>query len=289
MRVGFVGLGDMGAPMSKHIIAGGFELTVFDLREEAMQSEAMQSLVERGARRAADLPTLAAACDIVFICVVNDEQVLAVVDEISAGLRRGAVVVVVSGVLPKTMEHVNAQLEPRGVAVLDGPVTGSRPEAVAGAAAGTLTMIVGGAAEIVDSVRPVLDTFAKEVIRVGTVGTGHAVKIANNMMLHMNHLIAIEAVEFAKAHGLDEQTVLKVANVGTGRSWVTETWDLFDEMLSDDPIGIYDTMTKAMWNAVLMSKAAHVDLPLTGLGVQLSRRMLERRVAEQLASGQGQK
>jgi 3-hydroxyisobutyrate dehydrogenase len=284
MRVGFVGLGDMGAPMCKHIIAGGFELAVFDLRDEAVQS-----LVERGARRAADLPALAAVCDVVFICVVNDEQVLAVVDEISAGLRRGSVVVVVSSVLPETMEHVNAQLEPHGVAVLDGPVTGSRPAA----AAGTLTVIVGGAAEILDSVRPVLDTFAKEVIRVGTVGAGQAVKIANNVMLHMNHLIAIEAVEFAKAHGLDEQTVLKVANVGTGRSWVTETWDVLDEMFSDHPqadtIGIYDMMTKEMWNAVLMSKAAHVDLPLTGLGVQLSRRMLERRVAEQLASGQGRK
>jgi hypothetical protein len=70
-------------------------------------------------------------------------------------------------------------------------------------------------------------------------------------------------------------------------------WDLFDEMLSDHPqadtIGIYDMMTKEMWNAVLMSKAAHVDLPLTGLGVQLSRRMLERRVAEHLASSQGRK
>jgi 3-hydroxyisobutyrate dehydrogenase len=84
-------------------------------------------------------------------------------------------------------------------------------------------VIVGCAAEIVDSPRPVLDTFAKEVIRVGTVGTCQAVKIANNVMLHMNHLIAIEAVGFAKARGLDEQTVLKMANVGTGRSWVTET------------------------------------------------------------------
>jgi 3-hydroxyisobutyrate dehydrogenase len=192
----------------------------------------------------------------------------------------GGVLVIISSVLPATVHAVAAMLEPRGVSVIDAPVTGSRPAATAG----TLTVMLGGDKDVVASITPALNTFAAKILYVGGAGMAQAVKISNNVMLHMNHLIALEAVEFARAHGVSEETLIEVANAGTGRSWVTETWGLIDGMFIDHPQagtdGIYDMMVKEMWNAVVLSKTAHVAVPLTSLGVQVSRGMLARRAIE---------
>ena len=280
MTTGFIGLGDMGAPMAERILDGGFPLVVFDLRVESVGS-----LVRRGATAAVDASTLAKQCDLVFVCVVNDAQVISVAEQVAGAMAPGSVLAVVSSVLPGTMARVGELVAPGGVAVLDAPVTGSRPAA----AAGTLTVLLGGDEQVVASIRPVLDTFARTVLYVGASGTAQAVKIANNMMLHMNHLVALEAVQFAKAHGIDERTLLEVANAGTGRSWVTETWGLIDGMFVDHPQagtdGIYDMMVKEMWNAVVLSKPAHIGVPLTALGVQVSRGMLRQRETDLRAAG----
>jgi len=280
MTTGFIGLGDMGAPMAERILDGGFPLVVFDLRVESVGS-----LVRRGATAAVDASTLAKQCDLVFVCVVNDAQVISVAEQVAGAMAPGSVLAVVSSVLPGTMARVGELVAPGGVAVLDAPVTGSRPAA----AAGTLTVLLGGDEQVVASIRPVLDTFARTVLHVGASGTAQAVKIANNMMLHMNHLVALEAVQFAKAHGIDEHTLLEVANAGTGRSWVTETWGLIDGMFVDHPQagtdGIYDMMVKEMWNAVVLSMPAHIGVPLTALGVQVSRGMLRQRETDLRAAG----
>ncbi len=280
--VGFVGLGDMGRPMAERLLDRGHPLVVYDLR-----ADVLAELAERGATPAADLHSLAKQCDLIFVCVVTDEQVFAVMDELAATLSADAVVAVVSSVLPATMTSVAERLQVAGAHVVDAPVTGSRPAA----AAGTLTVMLGGSPEIADRIRPVLDAFAAQVIHVGPTGAAQAVKIANNVMLHMNHLVALEALEFAQAHGLSERAVIEVANAGTGRSWVTETWGLIDGMFLDHPQagtdGIYDMMVKEMWHAVELSKVSRTPLPLTGLGVQVSRGLLERRAAAVAADRSG--
>jgi 3-hydroxyisobutyrate dehydrogenase len=106
-------------------------------------------------------------------------------------------------------------------------------------------------------------------------------KIANNLMLHMNHLVALEALRFARSQGITEEALIEVVNTGSGRSWVTETWGLIDDMFRDHPqagtTGIYDMMVKEMWNAVLLAKGTHSWLPLTALGVQVGRAFHEER------------
>jgi 3-hydroxyisobutyrate dehydrogenase len=275
MATGFIGLGDMGAPIARRLLNGSRELVVFDVR-----AEAAQSLGELGAAVATDPAELAKQCELIFVCVVNDEQVLAVADSVHESMVPGGVLVIISSVLPATVYAVAAMLEPRGVAVIDAPVTGSRPAATAG----TLTVILGGDEDVVATITPALNTFAAKILYVGGPGMAQAVKISNNVMLHMNHLIALEAVQFARAHGVSEETLIEVANAGTGRSWVTETWGLIDGMFIDHPQagtdGIYDMMVKEMWNAVVLSKTAHVAVPLTSLGVQVSRGMLARRAIE---------
>ena len=276
--VGFIGLGDMGGAIAERILEGGFAPMVFDLRPEAVEA-----LVARGASAAADPAALAAACDVVFICVVDDKQVLALVsDHLASVLRPGATLVIVSSVRPETIRELRAILPDgeTGVAMLDSPVAGSRPAV----AAGTLTLMVGGDAAVIDRVRPVLESFSSRIFPTGPLGSGQAMKIANNLMLHMNHLVALEALRFARSQGITEEALIEVVNTGSGRSWVTETWGLIDDMFRDHSqagtTGIYDMMVKEMWNAVLLSRSTDTWLPLTGLGVQVGRAVLRERESD---------
>jgi 3-hydroxyisobutyrate dehydrogenase len=162
---------------------------------------------------------------------------------------------------------------------VDAPVSGSRPAADEG----TLTALVGGASTIVEGLEPLLSSYCAHVIHAGEVGAGSLLKIANNVLLHMNHLVAVEATRFARAHGISERALIDAANVSSGRSWVTETWGLLDDMLIDHPLagndGIYSIMSKEMWHAVEISRASLLPLPLTALGTQVSRSYFEERAA----------
>lgn len=271
--VGFIGLGDMGAPMAGHIVAAGYPLHVYDLRRQAMEP-----LVAEGAVAADSAAAAAADADVVVVCVVNAKQVAAVVAEhLVTAMRPGAVLVVTSSVTPEVVVAAATALAERKVEVLDCPVSGSRPAV----AAGELTLMVGGDRAVLERVRAVLDTFAARVFHVGPLGAGQAMKVANNIMLHMNHLVALEALRFARSQGIDEQVLIEIANTSSGRSWVTETWGLIDQMLLDHPQagtpGVHDMFLKEMWTAVELSRAARVSLPLTGLGVQVGRASFRER------------
>ncbi|MFF3872228.1 NAD(P)-dependent oxidoreductase [Streptomyces sp. NPDC001978] len=264
--IGFVGLGDMGGRMALHIAGAGFPLAVFDTRPSAVEE-----LTAVGAHGCAGLTELADRCEVVGVCVVDDEQVLAVVGELLPALRPGATVLVHSSVLPATMHAVAATAAERDVTVVDAPVSGSRPAADAG----SLTVLVGAAEPVIARLQPLFDCYASHVIRAGDLGAGQLLKIANNVLLHMNHLVAVEAARFARAHGIGEEAFITAANVSTGRSWVTETWGLIDDMLVDHPLAgtqaVFEIMSKEMWHAVEISRASLTPLELTALGTQLSR------------------
>ena len=272
INVGFVGLGDMGGRIAHRILDAGFALTVFDKREAACQA-----LADRGARIAVNVRQLADESDVVCICVVDDKQLRTVVREACEGLSAGDILIIHSSVMPATVREIEAELTGIGVSVLDAPVSGSRPAADAGA----LTVMVGGDPATVDAVAPLLESYARNVIQAGPAGSGQALKIANNIMLHMNHLIVLEAVRFARSQGLDESVLIHAANISSGRSWVTETWGLFDSMFSDHPLAgsaaIYPLMSKEMWNSVSISRATMTSMPLTALGTQLSEAYFRER------------
>lgn len=269
-RIGFVGLGDMGGRIARRITDAGYFLTVFDQRPAAVAE-----LVSHGGLAATDLASLAQASDIVCVCVVDDEQVRSVVTELALG--PGAVLVIHSSVLPRTVSEVAEILDPLDVRVVDAPVSGSRPAADEG----TLTVLLGGETKTVESLRPLFESYCANVIHAGGLGAGQLLKIANNVMLHMNHLVAVEAARFARTQGISEAALIAAANVSSGRSWVTETWGLLDDMLSDHPMagteGIYPVMSKEMWHAVELSRASLVPMSLTALGTQLSKSYFEER------------
>lgn len=272
VNVGFVGLGDMGGRIAHRILDAGFALTVYDKRENACREFA-----DRGARVAADVRRLADASDVVCICVVDDKQLCAVVHEARHGLSPGNTLIIHSSVLPATAREIEAELAGIGVGVIDAPVSGSRPAADAG----TLTLMVGGDPATVDAVAPLLEAYARNMIQAGPTGSGQALKIANNVMLHMNHLIVLEAIRFARSQGLDESVLIQAANISSGRSWVTETWGLIDSMFWDHPLAgsdaMYPLMSKEMWNSVSVSRETMTSMPLTALGTQLSEAYFRER------------
>jgi 3-hydroxyisobutyrate dehydrogenase len=272
VNVGFVGLGDMGGRIAHRILDAGFALMVYDKRETACREFA-----DRGARVAVDVRRLADASDVMCICVVDDKQLCAVVREARQGLGSGDTLIIHSSVMPATAREIEAELAGIGVGVIDAPVSGSRPAADAG----TLTVMVGGDSATVDAVAPLLAAYAGNVIQAGPTGSGQALKIANNVMLHMNHLIVLEAIRFARSQGLDESVLIQAANISSGRSWVTESWGLIDSMFSDHPLAgsdaIYPLMSKEMWNSVSISRETMTSMPLTALGTQLSEAYFRER------------
>jgi 3-hydroxyisobutyrate dehydrogenase len=275
LHVGFIGLGDMGAPIAHCLLRAGYELTVYDLREEALLT-----LLEAGANRGTSPSDVVRRSDSVGICVVNEVQLREVFfgpEGLAPFLDASKSVFVTSSVEPDAVRSIAAEVQHTGAAIVDAPVSGSRPAA----AAGTLSVLVGGSDADVERVDPVLRAFGKEIYHLGPVGAGQSMKIANNVMLHMNHLIVLEALRFARSQGLDESSVIEVANASTGNSWVTQTWGILDDMMEDHPQagtdGIYTMMSKEMWNAVRLARTSMVAMPLTALGTQLSKQYFKER------------
>ena len=275
MIVGFIGLGDMGGHMAVNICRAGFSLLAYDLRPEALEpvvaagGEAVGSVVEVGAR-----------ADVVLVCVVTDEQVTDVVagpKGLLTTARPGQTVVIHSTVRPGTVLSLASAASALGVDLLDIPVSGANMASKTG----TLTLIAGGDAGVLERCRPVLDAVGQQLFHVGPVGAGQVAKIANNIMLHGNHALSLEAVKLAGHFGLDEAQFLQVVLASTGRSWVIENWDYLDTFTSVHTLAgtpeVYALMGKELWNATVVAKEQHVALPLTALAAMVTEGHLKER------------
>jgi len=204
IRAGFIGLGNIGKPMARRIVDAGLPLTVFDVAPAPLAE-----LSAAGARAAASAAEVAAASDVVGVCVRDDAEVRAVVvgdDGISAGAAPGLVVAIHSTVLPRTVRDLAERLQRRGIDVVDACVTGG----AAGAAQGKLTYMVGGEAPLVEKCRPVFATSAQRIVHTGPLGSGVSVKLCNNLMTYLGFLAAFEATSLARAGGLSEQALEEV-------------------------------------------------------------------------------
>ncbi|MFS3128001.1 NAD(P)-dependent oxidoreductase [Nocardioides sp. Bht2] len=199
LRVGFVGLGDIGKPMALRLAgAANVELTVFDLEPAP--------LVELAATGAGVAASVAALAEVEVVCVMvrNDDQVRSVLTELLAAIEAadGAAVravVVHSTVAPTTPAELAASAASAGIAIVDAPVSGG----AMGANAGTLAIMAGGGDEAFDLVRPVLAAMASKVVHAGPLGAGTKFKLARNLMHFVAFTAATEAQRLAEAAGLD--------------------------------------------------------------------------------------
>ena len=214
-RIGFLGLGQMGAPMAERLFGPGVELHVFDPRPEAVAPFAARGALPCGSPR-----EVADAATIVLACLPSAE-----VSEAAAlgpdGVAHGRAVRVhaeMSTIGRGAVERIAAGLSAHGIATVDAPVTGGPP----GARAGTLAMMAAGAAEAVDAVRPVLQRIGRTVFALGErPGQAQVMKLVNNLLIAANMVSAFEAFAMGAKAGLDAGTMMEVVNAGTGRSFVS--------------------------------------------------------------------
>ena len=201
-KVGFIGIGNMGAPMAGHLVKAGFDVTVYDTRPEQVAL-----FVERNGGRAVDSPgELARDSDAVITMLPNDKVVRSVIlgDDgygLARSLRSGAVVIDMSTSDPTATRALAEALKPLGVYFVDAPVVGG----VVFAKDATLDIMVGGEAAVIERCRPLLEAMGRSVMMCGTVGSGHALKALANYVNACSLINAIEALTIGKKFGLDAQ------------------------------------------------------------------------------------
>ena len=223
MRVGLIGLGNMGEGMATNVVSKGFPLVVRDLRPEPVLR-----LGALGATSAATNFELGQRCDVAVVSVFSQAQVIEtlttqVSDEgLVAGLAPGGIVCVSSTISPSAIRDLDDLARLRGVTVMDVAMSGGGDVA---ARAGALTFMVGGESDAFDTIRPVLETMATTIHHVGPVGAGVTAKIINNLLGVQNVATVREALALSRALGFDESAILSIVGSAIGASWVSNNWD----------------------------------------------------------------
>ncbi|MCI8534035.1 MAG: 2-hydroxy-3-oxopropionate reductase [Hungatella sp.] len=216
MKVGFIGLGIMGRPMSKNLVKAGHELVVFDFNKEAVED-----LVSCGAEAVQTGKEVAEKCEVVIIMVPNSPHVRAAVlgeNGVAEGAHKGSVVIDMSSIDPTESKAIGAELEKMGIDMLDAPVSGGEPKAIDG----TLSVMVGGKKELFDKYYDLLMVMAGSVVYVGELGAGNVAKLANQIVVAVNIAAVSEALTFAKKAGADPELVYQAIRGGLAGSTVMD-------------------------------------------------------------------
>lgn len=211
MRTGVIGLGGMGAPMARNLQRAGLLETVWNRTRATAEALA----AELGVPAAFDPAELAGRCELVILSVSADADVLEMVDAILTGLKPGSVVIDTSTVSRETARAAAENVAAGGGAFLDAPVSGG----VEGACQGTLAMMVGGDAAVLERVRPVLQAVASRITHMGPAGAGQATKAVNQIMAAGINQAVTEALAFARAHDLPMDRVIEVVGSGAAGNW----------------------------------------------------------------------
>ncbi|HEY1609938.1 MAG TPA: 3-hydroxyisobutyrate dehydrogenase [Paraburkholderia sp.] len=229
MKIGFIGLGNMGAPMVRNLLNAGHAVSVFDVNPAAM--EALAALGARAAQSAAD-----AASDVEYVITMlpaaaHVRAVLTADDGVFAGIANGVTIIDSSTIDPASVKLFAALAAARGNAFVDAPVSGG----TGGAAAGTLTFMVGGSDAQYEHVTPVLSAMGKNIVHCGDTGTGQVAKICNNLVLGITMAAVAEAMALGEALGIDPQVLGGIMNTSTGRCWSSDSYNPFPGVIETAP------------------------------------------------------
>ncbi len=214
MKLGFIGLGIMGKPMSKNLLKAGYKLVVFDIVKEAVAE-----VVAAGAEQGSSPKDVAAKCDIVITMLPNSPHVKTVIlgkDGVIEGARSGSLIVDMSSIAPLASQEVAAELKKKGVDFLDAPVSGGEPKAVDG----TLAIMVGGREEHFGKVKDILLKMGASAVLCGDIGAGNVTKLANQIVVALNIAAMSEAYVLAEKAGVDPGKVFDAIKGGLAGSTV---------------------------------------------------------------------
>jgi 2-hydroxy-3-oxopropionate reductase len=215
-KIGFIGLGIMGKPMSKNLIKAGHELVVYTLNQDAIDE-----LVSAGAEAVSSPKEVAERCSLIVTMLPNSPQVQEVVlgpNGIIEGAKPGSMVIDMSSIAPGVSREVATSLAEKDVRFIDAPVSGGEPKAIDG----TLSVMVGGSTADFEEAYPVLKAMATSVILCGEVGAGNVTKLANQIIVAVNIAAVSEALMLATKAGVNPETVYKAIRGGLAGSTVLD-------------------------------------------------------------------
>ncbi|MDQ7080902.1 MAG: NAD(P)-dependent oxidoreductase, partial [Paracoccaceae bacterium] len=210
MKIGFIGLGNMGAPMAANLVKAGHEVTGFDLAAPCPE----------GVRKADSAADAAKGQEVVITMLPNGDILRAVAAEIIPAMDRGALFLDCSTVDVESARAVARDAEAAGLLAADAPVSGG----IGGAQAGTLTFMAGGSDAAFDKAKPLFDIMGQKAVHCGPSGNGQAAKICNNMILGATMLVTCEAFALADKLGLDRQKMFDVVSTSSGYSWTMNAY-----------------------------------------------------------------
>jgi 3-hydroxyisobutyrate dehydrogenase len=287
-KIGLIGLGIMGKPMGKNLLKAGFPLTVWN-----RTISRAEELKAKGARVANSPKEVAENSDIIITMVSDSPDVQQVIlgdDGAIHGARGGSVVVDMSTISPQVTREIANALREKNVAMLDAPVSGGEK----GAVEGTLSIMVGGDAQVLERVRPVFEAMGKRIVHIGENGMGQVCKLANQIAVVLNNLSMAEALVFAAKSGADVSKVLEAIQAGAAGSWALNNYA--PKILRRDfsPGFMVSLQQKDLKLVMEAAREMNLSLPGTALTYELQKSLqaqgLERegnfavvKVIEQLA------
>lgn len=221
IRIGFIGIGNMGNPMASRLSQAGFNLTVFDVKQDCIQALKEKCKVNA----ASSIRDLGKKCNIVITMLPNGEIVRKVVlgrngqnDCLLGSMEKGSILIDMSSSSPVGTRSLSEILSKNGISMLDAPVSGGVPRAKIG----DLSIMVGGNSKEIDKCRPLFNAMASKIFKTGPLGTGHAMKVLNNLVSAAGLIAAAEAVLVGIRFGLDTEVMIDILNASTGRNNSTE-------------------------------------------------------------------
>ncbi|MCG8158403.1 2-hydroxy-3-oxopropionate reductase [Brenneria goodwinii] len=263
MKIGFIGLGIMGKPMSKNLLKAGYSLVVMD-----RNTEAVAEVVAAGATSADSPKLVAEQCDIIITMLPNSPHVKEVVlgeNGVIDGARAGSVVIDMSSIAPLASREIAAALAGKNIGMLDAPVSGGEPKAIDG----TLSVMVGGDKALFDSSVDIMKAMAGSVVHTGDIGAGNVTKLANQVIVALNIAAMSEALVLATKAGVNPELVYQAIRGGLAGSTVL---DAKAPMVLDrnfKPGFRIDLHIKDLANALDTSHGVGAQLPLTAAVMEM--------------------
>ncbi len=257
MKVGFIGLGIMGKPMSKNMLKAGYDLTVFDFNKSAVEEVAAA-----GAKAALSAKEVGENVDVLVTMLPNSPHVKSALfgeNGAAEGLKAGTAVIDMSSINPVESQDISKKLAEKGIEMLDAPVSGGEPKAIDG----TISVMVGGKQEIFDKYYDLIKSMAGSVVRVGDIGAGNTTKLANQIIVALNIAALSEAFVLCEKANVDPQLVFDAIRGGLAGSTVMNAKAPMMIERNFEPGFRIELHIKDLQNALDTSHAINVSLPLT--------------------------
>jgi 2-hydroxy-3-oxopropionate reductase len=262
-KIGFIGLGIMGKPMSKNLLKAGHELVVYDIVPAPVQE-----VVAAGAKAANSAKEVAEQCSLIITIVPNSPHVKAAIlgpSGVLEGAKKGSLVVDMSSIDPMVSREVGAELQKKGIRFVDAPVSGGEPKAIDG----TLSIMVGGASADFDEALPILKSMGASVVLCGGIGAGNVTKLANQIIVALNIAAMSEALVLATKAGVDPGLVFEAIKGGLAGSTVLNAKAPMALARNIKPGFRINLHIKDLDNALSAGHAVGVPLPLTAQAMEI--------------------